>query len=90
MFSCVVTNITKDITQEDVERGLIDNSIMFTKCWRIKSRATGLDTNLFRVITNSKSSVDNQQLSYKCPNRPTVSENINNTANYKCVDLSDT
>lgn len=57
-FSLVIRGVETDITMPEVEYFLNKGSLPFRNVWRIRSRATGLDTSLVRVITNSQHTLD--------------------------------
>lgn len=57
-FSCVITNVDKDITEEEIKEAMNEQAYSIKTLRRIRSRATGSMTPLIRIISNCKETVD--------------------------------
>lgn len=57
-YSCVITRVPLNFSDDDVTECLLDNGIKAKKMWRIISRATNKATTLVRVVSEDRRAID--------------------------------
>lgn len=57
-YSCVITRVPLNFSEDDVTECLLENGIIAKKLWRITSRATNKITTLVRVVSEDARAID--------------------------------